>query len=123
MPKAFIEDTFASVWIEEDILFVRYKQGVILSGDVAQKVFKCAVELTEGKPYPLLIDMSGVVRMEKEARDFFARERRKIVLKTAFLATTRVSKAICEFYASVNIIKDTTQVFPDVKQAVQYLKQ
>ena len=70
----------------------------------------------------VLIDMSAVVEIAKEARDYFANERTASIQRaTALLVSSPVSKIIGNFFMGLNSPITPTRMFTDPHKAIKWL--
>ena len=70
----------------------------------------------------VLIDMSQVTEIRKEARDYFANERTASVQRaTALLITSPVGRVIGNFFMGLNKPVSPTRLFTDPQKAIQWL--
>jgi len=70
----------------------------------------------------VLIDMTAVTEISKEARDYFANERTASVQRaTALLIGSPVSRVIGNFFLGLNKPISPTRLFTDSEEAIQWL--
>ncbi|MBL4905287.1 MAG: hypothetical protein JKZ00_04605 [Flavobacteriaceae bacterium] len=70
----------------------------------------------------VLIDISGVVEIVKEARDYFANERTASIQRaTALLVGSPVSRIIGNFFMGLNQPITPTRMFTDPQKAIKWL--
>ncbi len=70
----------------------------------------------------VLIDMTSVTEMSKEARDYFANERTASIQRaTALLIGSPVSRVIGNFFMGLNKPISPTKLFTDPGKAIQWL--
>ncbi len=70
----------------------------------------------------VLIDMTAVSEISKEARDYFANERTASIQRaTALLIGSPVSRVIGNFFMGLNKPISPTRLFTDPQKAVQWL--
>ena len=70
----------------------------------------------------VLIDMTQVTEIRKEARDYFANEKTASVQRaTALLTASPVSRVIGNFFMGLNKPVSPTRLFTDPKKAIQWL--
>ena len=71
----------------------------------------------------VLIDMTAVSEIAKEARDYFAGERTASIQRaTALLTNSPVSKVIGNFFMGLNKPKSPTKMFTDPQKAIRWLQ-
>ena len=72
----------------------------------------------------VLIDMTGVREISKDARDYFANERTASIQRaTALLIGSPISRVIGNFFMGLNKPISPTKLFTDPKKAVQWLQE
>ena len=70
----------------------------------------------------VLIDMTAVTAISKQARDYFANERTASIQRaTALLIGTPVSRVIGNFFMGLNKPISPTRLFTDPRKAIQWL--
>ena len=70
----------------------------------------------------VLIDMTAVSEISKEARDYFANERTASIQRaTALLIGSPVSRVIGNFFMGLNKPISPTRLFTDPQKAIQWL--
>ncbi len=70
----------------------------------------------------VLIDMTSVTEISKEARDYFANERTASIQRaTALLIGSPVSRVIGNFFMGLNKPVSPTRLFTDPDKAIQWL--
>ncbi len=75
MVEKVINNRSGKVWLAEDGII---RQNVVPHTDFtlqdAQETITAAIKLSEGKPYPILVDLAGLKSISKEARNYFGEE-------------------------------------------------
>ena len=70
----------------------------------------------------VLIDMTAITEISKEARDYFANERTASIQRaTALLISSPVSRVIGNFFMGLNTPITSTRLFTDPHKAIQWL--
>ena len=70
----------------------------------------------------VLIDMTAITEISKEARDYFANERTASIQRaTALLISSPVSRVIGNFFMGLNKPITPTRLFTDPDKAIQWL--
>ena len=70
----------------------------------------------------VLIDMTSITEISKEARDYFANERTASIQRaTALLIGSPVSRVIGNFFMGLNKPVSPTRLFTDPQKAIQWL--
>lgn len=86
-------------------------------------MFDAAVELGEGKKYPMLFTVTKLVTPDEDAREFMAsEERHEIVEADAFVIKSLPQRLIGNFYLRINRPPNPTKLFQDEDSAVDWLR-
>ena len=71
----------------------------------------------------VLVDMSALIEMSKEVRDYFGNERTAAVQRaTALLIGSPVSRVIGNFFIGLNKPISPTRLFTDPQEAIKWLE-
>ena len=71
----------------------------------------------------VLIDMTAISEISKEARDYFANERTASIQRaTALLISSPVSRVIGNFFMGLNKPISPTRLFTDPREAIKWLQ-
>ena len=71
----------------------------------------------------VLIDMTAISEISKEARDYFANERTASIQRaTALLISSPVSRVIGDFFMGLNKPISPTRLFTDPREAIKWLQ-
>lgn len=81
------------------------------------------VKFSEGESYPCLFDITSVKEFTGEARNYLANEGNDLVLASAILTNSPVSKMIGNFFIAVNKPKNPTRIFTSKENALEWLEQ
>ncbi|NMM48257.1 DUF7793 family protein [Marinigracilibium pacificum] len=80
-------------------------------------------EILNNEPYPLLCNLTNVVRMTKECRKHFSGESHaKTYTKCALIVTNPISKLIGNFFLGLNKPLKPTKLFTNREEAIFWLK-
>lgn len=120
--RSFVENEYARLWIQNRILFFEYKSGVQITLEVARKVVADRVALQNGRAFPILCDISGVLGSEKAARDYLSLSGSVLTRAISFLVAPTVPLAILRFYLEKNKPPIPTAHFSDKAQAIKFLE-
>ncbi len=119
---AYQENKFAKFWIQESILFFQYKPNVIIGLEAAQLVLADRLAVQDGKPYPVLCDIRGIVSIDKAARDYLAKSGSVLTIAVGLLVSHTISVAITSFYVTINKPRVPTEIFSNESDALAFLK-
>lgn len=119
--KNQIENEYATFWIEKDILYFIYKNGISIDETIASKVLEDRLLLQEGKSFLIFCDMRGVKSIDKSARNYLAIEGSALIEAVALLVKTPLANTISGFYIKTSNPAITTQVFTEKRAALKFL--
>jgi len=112
---------FGNYWIEDGILYFVYAKGTTLNLDLANKIVGELTKFLNGKIYPSVVDINGVISADKSARDFIAKESKILFSRVAFISTNTLSNIICNFFLTVNKPTIPMKLFRDKQKGLEYL--
>ena len=91
--------------------------------EIAEKSVKDRLKVSEGKSYPLLIEIKNVKNSTLEARKFLASEKGcEGVKAAAILVNSSLGRMIGNFFIFFNKQLLPTKLFIDEKEAIEWLK-
>jgi hypothetical protein len=88
----FRETKYATIWVEQGILYIKYKQWVTLNLEASNEVLSTVTSIVRGAKYPCYCDITGINDADKDARDFIAHEISKVVTQLSLVAGNSKSK-------------------------------
>ena len=121
MLNSFSND-FATFWIEDSVLHFVYHSSVKIDLAAAEKIVSDRVKFQEEKILPVLCDVRGLKEIDKEARDYLAKEGSLMASAVAVLVNPPLSKAMTDFYIQNSKPVVPTRPFTDKYEALKYLK-
>ncbi|GAA3648782.1 DUF7793 family protein [Flavivirga jejuensis] len=119
--KEHIENEYAKFWIEKDILFFVYKNGISIDQSVATKIVEDRLSLQQGKAFLIFCDMRGIKSINKSARNYLAIEGSVLIKAVALLVNNPLTSAISGFYIKTSDPAIKTQVFTKKEDALEFL--
>ena len=118
--------------VENDIVFSLREDGIFCTDCLPDTVMtiekglfstKKTSEMQDGVPYPLLCDLTNVVKMTKECRDHFAGvEHGETFTRAALVVSNPISRIIGNFFMGLNKPVKPTRLFTDKTKAIEWLK-
>ncbi|MFZ6009124.1 MAG: hypothetical protein ACOYXT_02155 [Bacteroidota bacterium] len=121
MKEHYFENDFAEFWVENGILFFVYKQGVTLDVEAAKRIVADRVKAQKNVSYPVFCDMRGIKDIDKNARDYLAKEGSQLVKAVGVLIESPVTKIMGNFYLKINQPLTPTRMFTDKNNALEFL--
>ncbi len=108
---------------DDGILYIECLPNTIMTLDEGKLSTKTGLELTEGKPMPLLCDLKNVTRMTQECRRYFAGPvHAEMFTKCALLITNPISRIIGNFFLGANKPLKPTRLFTKKEEAIKWLE-
>ncbi|WP_335965429.1 hypothetical protein [Galbibacter sp. PAP.153] len=118
--KRIVETELATMWLEDEILFFIWKEGISIDLSGAKKTVARRMLLQQGKPYRILCNINGVRHIEKEAWHFLSGEGAELVEELVLVAVTPLEEVFSK-YISTRMRSAPIQMFPDMETARRYL--
>jgi len=120
--KKRIETDNVSIWLEDDICHYVYKQGSTETLETAEKNFEAGIPLIPKETVNfLLVDLTHIQSMSKDARDFYAGENTAAYAKAvALVVKSPISRVIGNFFLGINKPSFPTKLFSNEDEAIQW---
>lgn len=122
MGQAYFQNETARIWIDGGILFFEYQPNTSLTLRNSREVVAARLALQENKSYPIFCDIRGIVTIDKQARDYLAKEGSALAKAVSSLALEPVSTSIVEFYIQTSKPRVPTKLFTNKFLALQFLE-
>lgn len=122
VPKENTENRFARFWIENRILYVRYKPEVLIDLEAARIIVADRITLQNARPFPILCYPDGVFGSTKVARDYLAIKGSVLAEAIAYHTIPTVSVAMLNFFLEKNQPSVRSEIFTNERAAINYLK-
>ena len=108
-------------WRENNIIRVKAKYNAEVKIDDAKENSQVVNELTNGQKLPLLVDITELKSITKEAREWFSnRGRESNIIAIAMLIKSPVSTIIGNFYIGLNKPRVPTKLFHNEGKALKW---
>lgn len=109
--------------IEDGVLIATYKAGLKLTLEDVKNIVAERLKLLDGKTLPVLIIDSGVISMDKSARDFLSSTEGISGLKSAaIIENSLFSKMLINFFLRLTNPKIQVKAFSSHDEALKWLK-
>ncbi len=112
---------YVDMRVEDGVFHMVYKPLDLLTIEIAREIVRERVAFKDGISYPSLFDIREVKSTSKDARDFMANEGNDLVIASALLINSSVTKMIGNFFISVSKPKNPTKIFTDQPKAMEWL--
>lgn len=120
--KENMENAFAEFWIENRILYIRYKADTFMDIEAARLIVADRITFQNGKPFPILCYAEGIASSTKPARDYLASKGSILTLAIAYIASPTVSLAMLHFFIEKNNPSVPSEIFTSEMAARKYLQ-
>jgi hypothetical protein len=119
-----IENDFIRLWIENEIVYGKYKPNTVIDLIAAKKIVEDRLWLSKGKDYPSLSFIDDLKSVTKEARDFFSKgDGIKHMKNLALLTRSPISKMLGNFWLQISKPTVPTRLFTNEDDAIAWLKE
>ena len=109
--------------LQEDLLIVRYTDNLHMTLEIAKDSVEDRIKLSEGKTYPLFVDMRGISKVDEDAMKYLSRGNAvKYISAEAFLLESKYHKMIVTAFIWFNRPPIPTKFFTDKKLALRWLE-
>lgn len=110
--------------IKDGILYGKYREGLVITLEVAKDIVKNRMKFSENNSYPIIVFTDGMKSISKEARDYLGgKEGSAGIIAGAVVTKSVYTTFIGNFFLKVNKPPLPTKMFTDVKDAVEWLEQ
>jgi len=116
------ENPYAIYLLSHELLHIIYKKGPCIDLKAARIIVNDRMKLQEGRELPILCDIREVRKVNKPARDYFAREGSLWIKALAFLIDPPVTDTISNFYMGTHSQKVLTKSFTQKSKALAFLR-
>lgn len=120
--SASLETSYIKLWKKEKILFCEYADNIDISLEIAKECVEKRIAFSEGKNYPVFINMKGVRSLTKEAREYLAVEGARLIIAGALITGSPLTKILGNVFLTVNKPQVPTRLFINENEALEWLK-
>lgn len=119
-----VEVRTQTIWLDSDgIVRAKLKPQVEVDLADAREAVHAISQLCEGKRCPVLIDMTEIQAMDRNARVYFAGpETARVESAAAILVRSPLTRAIGNFFMGLNKPLFPTRLFTTEEEALSWLK-
>lgn len=123
MENILFENESAITKIENGVLIGTFMKEIV-DLTIAEIAVKGRLKATEGKSYPILIDIRNIKNSTKTARQFLASEKGyEGIISAAIFINSSVGSMIGNFFILFNRPLVPTKLFSNKKEAMEWLMQ
>ena len=122
-PVNAIESRASHLWLDDDgILMAVNKPMPTHDLNDALENLELTKKLSQGRPRPLLVDMTGIKSMTREAREEYAKAGvDSLVTAIGLVTKSAMSRIVANFFLSFNKPAVPTRLFNSVEAAKKWL--
>lgn len=120
--KEILSTEYCSLKIKQGILMAIYHNDIKIDLDIAKNIVEARLNYQENIILPCLIDITGVVSITREAREYFANEGNKNISCMGIISKTTLGKLIGNFYLHFNTPLIPAKFFNQKKEAIEWLQ-
>jgi hypothetical protein len=119
-PNEIVGQNFVIRRRPDGIVHLAWAPQTRMTLDDAQGAIAAMVQLTGGRPSPLLVNTQNAATRDRDARMEFVR-RADLVTAVALIVATPLSRIMGNFFLSVNSPSAPTRLFDDEESAIAWL--
>ena len=125
MKQSYLENEFVEFWIEDGIIYNRYKPDLKkLTLDVAERIVQDRLTVSNGVTMPVFIDLTNAISMDKVARKYLATgDAMRYLSASALLVRNEITKLGGNIYVRIGKPSIPTKLFTDQEKAIHWLQQ
>lgn len=116
------ESPYVTMWIENGILYGRFANDLELTLPIAKACVEGRIFFSKGKSYPMLVDMTGLKSVNKQARQYMATMGATLVTAGALITRSAVSKMIGNMFLTIDKPPVPVKLFTSELKAREWLK-
>lgn len=123
--ESFLENEYVEFWIEDGIIYNRYKPEVNkITIDIAKRIVEDRLKVSNGVTRPGFVDLTNAISIDKPARRYLSMgESMKYLSASAILVKNEITKLGGNIYIRIDKPRIPTKLFTSEEQAVAWLEQ
>jgi hypothetical protein len=122
MMRNYHENEFAQFWIDNGILYFKYKPKVVINLSAAQRIVADRIQFQNEIVYPIFCDIRGIMDSDKAARDYLAQSGSILAKAVGLIGHQSISLIMTSFYLKISKPRVPTRIFTDESAALIFLK-
>jgi hypothetical protein len=115
-----VDDVFSLAMCSDGVVWLSWADGANITGALAQRSIEAVSTLTKAQSRPLLVDLSGISGLTRDARAIYSAQRS--VTAVALVGQTPVVRVIANFALGVAKSAVPTRFFPTTDEALSWLR-
>lgn len=117
-----VQNDYAIFKVEQGIMHFTYKNGVELDLTAAMEVVSDRIKAQGNESFKVICDIRGLKSVNKEARDYLAKQGSQQVDAVALIVGSPARKVMSNFYLAVNKPDVPTKLFISHQEAMEFLQ-
>jgi len=118
-----IQSKTDKVWMDGGICRVEVLAGADYTLEAARRTVRNVLKLSGGKKVPVLVHMSNIKSMDREAREYYAGEGgNKCAVAVAQIVNSPIARIIGNFYLGISKPEYPLRLFESEEEAAKWLK-
>lgn len=119
----YYENDYAVYEIKESILYITYKEDLVIDYQAAQIIVHDRLSIQSYKSYLILCDVSSVRDITLEAREYLAIYGSTLTKAVALVSHSPSLSSLSKYFLIINQPTAITLLFSDTHSAETYLKE
>lgn len=117
-----IENENIKFWVENDILFSVYKHPFTMNLENSKEIYALREQISNGLPQYFCYDIGNLKSMSKEARLYGEKYGQNLLIASAVIVNSHVTKLIYNMFLKLYDVKIPTKAFSSRLEAVLWLQ-
>lgn len=115
------EGEHVSIWIERNILFLKYRDSLVLTPKVAQEIVRSRLIIQHNQEYAVLCDTSGIFCAHLEALNYLSQDGLQLIKVVAYYADSPLNVLLTQFFLETHRKNIPAEIFNHKHQAINFL--
>ncbi len=121
MKENYNKNDFIEFWLENEILFSRFKEGVEIDAEKMKEVVRMREEISRGEMQYWLYDLANVKNINKDARDYADKYGQNYLEAVAVMVNSHITKFVFNSYIKLKTPIMPFFVFTNKDKAIDWL--
>lgn len=124
MERNIFKNDYVEFYIENGILYGRFLKSLIVDTIIAQQVVDLRGNISNGKDYLTIVDMTNLKGATKDARKFMACSENGFrgIKAAAFISDKAISNLLLNLFLKINKPKKPCKYFIHKEEALKWLQ-
>ncbi|WPR72615.1 hypothetical protein SLW70_05620 [Flavobacterium sp. NG2] len=118
-----VENDFVKFWIEDDILYSKFKKPINGTKETLKKIIDLRTEISEGKKQYWCYDFNGIKSHDKAARDYADKYGQDHLYACAVVLNTLIAKIILNTFILMKKPIVPLKGFTSKEEAIIWLRE